>query len=435
MISKWECGTQTPSKHYQEKLCLLFGKSASELGFLPQQEEKHLQGQNPQQPLDLAELQKLVAQAVTQGIIGGVRELGSLDLNELRRKILGIPLEIAVGKTSIEHLPFLGGQTLSTSYEFARILLKPSTIMDEQLSDLEGQTALLWKYRDDGILLTECLYLSVERHLQQIIRLLDGSLYPSIRIRLLTIASKTSILCGALLYDLGLYEQARKYLQLAIRVSDQASQPVPQAIAWTWISFTWTYQQQYQNAYLAISQAISLLTDPEQDRETFAWSMAVAAEIVAQLKKYDECLSFLEQSETSQQEQSDRQNFYLHGFTQVALGGFRGRCYQLLYDPEKAETVALLEKAKGALEQSLHKFSVSERQKMLYRADLASIYAIQGQIEMACALTRQNILLVNQTTPQNVFQRFTEMKHRLQPWKETSYVRDLDDALSTIGIV
>jgi transcriptional regulator with XRE-family HTH domain len=34
MVSRWERGEQNPGKHYQEKLCELFGKSAQELGFI-----------------------------------------------------------------------------------------------------------------------------------------------------------------------------------------------------------------------------------------------------------------------------------------------------------------------------------------------------------------------------------------------------------------
>lgn len=33
-VSAWETGVNTPSSHYQEKLCVLFGQSASELGFI-----------------------------------------------------------------------------------------------------------------------------------------------------------------------------------------------------------------------------------------------------------------------------------------------------------------------------------------------------------------------------------------------------------------
>ncbi|MFL5625265.1 MAG: helix-turn-helix domain-containing protein [Ktedonobacteraceae bacterium] len=33
-ISRWECGSASPSPHYRRKLCALFGKNAKELGLL-----------------------------------------------------------------------------------------------------------------------------------------------------------------------------------------------------------------------------------------------------------------------------------------------------------------------------------------------------------------------------------------------------------------
>src|SRR5258708_3393452 len=35
MISRWEGGVTMPGPHFREQLCLLFGKTAEELGFIP----------------------------------------------------------------------------------------------------------------------------------------------------------------------------------------------------------------------------------------------------------------------------------------------------------------------------------------------------------------------------------------------------------------
>lgn len=37
-VSRWECGTTSPGKHFRHQLCDLFGKSTQELGLLPQEE-------------------------------------------------------------------------------------------------------------------------------------------------------------------------------------------------------------------------------------------------------------------------------------------------------------------------------------------------------------------------------------------------------------
>src|SRR5579859_5716788 len=36
-LSRWERGTASPSPYYRQKLCVLFGKNAQELGLLPEE--------------------------------------------------------------------------------------------------------------------------------------------------------------------------------------------------------------------------------------------------------------------------------------------------------------------------------------------------------------------------------------------------------------
>src|SRR5438132_14130274 len=53
MVTRWERGTTQPSAYYVEKLCLLFGKSASELGLLPPlPEEASVAAPHPARPGD-----------------------------------------------------------------------------------------------------------------------------------------------------------------------------------------------------------------------------------------------------------------------------------------------------------------------------------------------------------------------------------------------
>jgi transcriptional regulator with XRE-family HTH domain/tetratricopeptide (TPR) repeat protein len=129
MVSKWE-GGQNPGKYYQEKLCNLFGKSAQELGFLPEPEPDQPSLLSPDNSKQSSpkndDLQETLAQAVTQGIMGAVEKFGSKrnqDLNELCRKILEVTPGITIGKTAIEKMPFLGAQTLSISSVSAKKFL------------------------------------------------------------------------------------------------------------------------------------------------------------------------------------------------------------------------------------------------------------------------------------------------------------------------
>ncbi|HYU73487.1 MAG TPA: helix-turn-helix transcriptional regulator [Ktedonobacteraceae bacterium] len=458
MVNRWECGRRKTSPFYQEKLCDLFGMTAEELGFMggSQTTKKEEEGQTdadrengaeqsslPQQDNRLQEVgaPPLLSQVLAQDVMTSTCEPKGIDLDTSRRLLLQGTLGLAAsavfpGQASFLTTPsppeIFGTETL---HEFARVLNKPSTLEEHHLSVLEAQTAQLWKYRDDGILLPKELYAAVQRHFQHMIRLLDGSLLPNIRTRLLAIASKTVTLCGALLYDLGAYEQAKGHHHLAIQAAAQATQPILQAIAYAWMSFSWIYEQRFQEASNTITQGLSMLADPNEDRRTFAWLTAIAAETYAHLGKYDESCSLLEQAEASLKVESHQQHFYLHRFSSAQLGGFRGVCYRVLYNPKKPETVPLLEQARNTLEQALLDSSAFARQKHLYLADLASVYARQGEVEMACDLIRQSIDLVDQATPKHVLQRLTEIQQLLHPWKETIYVKELDGFFRKVGII
>jgi tetratricopeptide (TPR) repeat protein len=265
--------------------------------------------------------------------------------------------------------------------------------------------------------------------------LLDGSLFPSIRTRLLATASKMVTLKGAILYDIGRYDQAREHHRIAIQAAAQAAQPTLQAIAYAWMSFSWTYEHQYLEASNAIMQALSLFSDLHEDHETFAWLTAVAAEISANLGNYDASCSFLEQAKVSLERPSDKRYTYLHQFSDAQFRGFQGICYQVLYHPKKPETHILLEQARHSLEQALLDSSTSMWQKQLHLVDLASVYARQGEVEMACTLTKQTVDPTHLATRKNVLQRLTEIQQLLQPWKETIYVKELHGFFRMVGII
>ena len=434
VVNRWENGQHKPNRYFQTQLCELFGKSAEELGFMNKQTvarvEEETQKQHVIQNSEQLERSSYPSQAI---VMKSAEELEAENVSRYfmptRREILEF-----VGATTAS---FAASEVFGTDilHEFACVLNKPSVLEEHHLSLLEERAVQLWKYRDDGILLPHELYAAVERHCQQVIRLLDGSLLPTMRTRLLTIASKMVVLNGALLYDVGRHEQAREYQRFAIQAAAQATQPILQAIAYAWMSFSWTYERQYLEASNAITQALTILTDLNEDRGTFAWLTAVAAEISANLGKYDESCSFLEQAESSLGSSIDQRHVYLHQFSNAQFRGFRGVCYQALYHPKKPETHGLLDQARDALEQALLDSSASIRQKQLYLADLASVYARRGEVEMACTLTKQTVDLMHLAMPKNVLQRMTEIQQLLWPWKETKYVKDLNDFFRVVGII
>lgn len=389
-LYRWEHGLQGLRGHNIAALCNALGQSAQDLGLEPGQQE--------------------------------VPE----ELQAERRHFLQSTLA-ATGAAIVTPSSMLE--------QFAHILAKSSSIGVQHLTTLEEQTMALWRYRDDNILLPVELYNSLQRYIHHIIQLLDAPLLPSIHAQVLALACKLFTLGGALLYDVGEFAQAREHYRLACAAAQQAEHPHLQAISSTWMCFTWTDEHNAHEAATQIAQSRFLLKDAHADRRTHAWVAAVAAEAAAQLGNYTECLTLLDQAEDAFAISTDDEESYLHRFSSGQLRGFRGVCYQLLYDPKKRETVELLEQACNTLEKALLDVSASSRQKQLYRIDLACAYARRGEVERACTLASQTAQEARQTTANNVLQRLQEVHLLLQPWEKAPPVKYLNEALHTVGIV
>src|SRR5579872_2552479 len=57
-LSRWERGTASPSPYYRQKLCVLFGKNAQELGLLPEASRESA-GEMDEQPARLALVERV----------------------------------------------------------------------------------------------------------------------------------------------------------------------------------------------------------------------------------------------------------------------------------------------------------------------------------------------------------------------------------------
>src|ERR1700692_2614443 len=57
-LSRWERGTASPSPYYRQKLCVLFGKNAQELGLLPQESTESAE-EAEEQPVRLPPLERI----------------------------------------------------------------------------------------------------------------------------------------------------------------------------------------------------------------------------------------------------------------------------------------------------------------------------------------------------------------------------------------
>jgi hypothetical protein len=67
--------------------------------------------------------------------------------------------------------------------------------------------------------------------------------------------------------------------------------------------------------------------------------------------------------------------------------------------------------------------------------DLARTYAQQGEIEEAYERTNEVLLIMIQLKSARVFQRMLDLRRALEPWKHTSYVKNLDEQIATLPYI
>lgn len=111
MISRWETGKHPPSLYYQEKLCILFGKSADELGFIEMQIE--------QKAVERQEL----AESISTGTF---------------------PPFINTSPSTVNDVSLLRTQQSSFIQEPSKCLMLPSSMIQMENSELESQDWAIW---------------------------------------------------------------------------------------------------------------------------------------------------------------------------------------------------------------------------------------------------------------------------------------------------
>lgn len=244
--------------------------------------------------------------------------------------------------------------------------------------------------------------------------------------RLCSTAGESALLVGTLLFDLGLYAQARDFYTSAIIAAQEAMHHTLEAIAWGWTSLTWTYSGNAQEA-LTCAQEARRLSAWSTSITVRAWLAAVAAETQANVQNRDACLKALDEAEVIESQRQPEQDHYWTSFDRLQLAGYKGVCLLRLSHPENTQRASLLTSAQRTLNQAL-----TETEPVLYRlrptllSDLASTFIRQGEISEACHHAIQ-ALTIDPVKSQMIVQRVVTLRRELEPWKTTHYVKNLDE--------
>jgi hypothetical protein len=117
---------------------------------------------------------------------------------------------------------------------------------------------------------------------------------------------------------------------------------------------------------------------------------------------------------------------YRTGFNQSRAAGYEGSCFALLRQPERA-LLALNEAAALCGPTLLHRRS-------MHLADRGTVYAQLGDVQTACSLMSEVLDVTEQSKSLIGLQKVFKGRKELDPWKESSEVKNLDERLRDLLI-
>ena len=315
---------------------------------------------------------------------------------------------------------------------FSWALIKSSSVDETMLQYLETQTRRYWQDRQSASVASCDVLGYAWDHLQKITTLLEGSLFPSARLHLCALASKTAQLAGELLLDTGSYTQAKELHKAAIRAAQEAQSISLEAIAWGRTSLAWIYIGNIQEALIAVQKARHLAARSSHPH-ILAWLAAIEAECQARLFSSEACLKALDDAASIEDNAFPLEEIYLIHFDSSLLAGYQGVCYRQLYLLESPQRSFFLEQAQQALIDALGQLDPGFIQRRpTFLADLADTYFQQGEIEAVCQRATEAVTIASQIKLQKVIQRLLTLQQQLAPWKDTAYVRSLDEYIASL---
>ena len=264
IVSRWERGESIPVPYYRERLVALFGKNAEELGLIVKQDSIEtppvqrgvISAHNSDDSTDAQYTQekRVITDNETSNMPG--QECSSqiedtVNRRDFNRKALRVATAAFVAPDDL-----LNSELLD---RFSKAL-KKSFIDKRFLGYLETRTESYWRDRQSASLASSDLLSYVIEHFEKILALFEGSLLPTERMHLCSLASKTALLIGELLLDMGYYARAREFQKSAITSAQEANNQALQAICWGRLSLAWIYSSNIQNALICVQEARSIAT-------------------------------------------------------------------------------------------------------------------------------------------------------------------------------
>lgn len=446
MVGKWERGENKPGPFYREKLCRLYGLPADQLGFIdtsmPVYPEEAYQPQSAQvlhddnrgtQPATSNAALSPPAISVSQGHVTiedvpgrqslplpdtlAIQELRLPNMNKSRRQALQEMLSIACSTLVLPPQELLNPDSWD---RLSMTITKPSSIDKVVLHDLETITKIYWQLRSNAA--TYDLFSGVLGHFQTVIQIMRRSQPEAIHQHLYSIAGETAQIIGQMLFDVHDYAHAWSYYKFSINAAQDARNHDLEAVGLGRMSFLFTYNGQAQQTLPLLLEA-QRLTRQDSITTIRPWLAAIKAEAHANLHDAVACFKALDIAALITTQPGPKEDPYATGFNQSRLAGYKGVCFVHLHQTEAA-LAALNEALRLA-----HPLAIRRQSTLL--TDIATAHVQQGEIEEACKFVKQALAITSQTNSMSVLQRIRNLRNKLEPWKNTQCIKDLDEQFAT----
>ncbi len=448
-VGRWERGYNIPSAYYQQKLCILFAKTGTQLGFLDTQQdlaapalpqdasskpsllESILQENKeayaivliPRGNVSTIQLPRL-QEEVTRGSPGQLEENEQMNTIPTRRELLGVSADLGATALLLPHaLAPDEAERLSWLFADAKAL---DTMA---LASLERITDSYWHLLYSGIPQAGLLQ-GVLGQLASVKQLLHTAQPTAQEQRLSALVSQQAQMAGKIYYDMHDYPQAERYFQLGLEVARHSANPILYAVAAARTSFVYTFSQQYQEALALLQVARRCAV---QSPTLSCWTAILEAEVHARLyalhpepSRSHASLTALEEAEQRIEQPDEVPSPYGREFGLGDLLGCKGACFRYLGRSEDAQAVLLeaLTTQNKVLGDQAHTL-----------VDLGSVYAQQGEIEEACTRATQALMIISsQTKSVDGLQRLSAFRRELEPWAARTDVQTLDEQILLVRL-
>ncbi len=304
----------------------------------------------------------------------------------------------------------------------AEVVTGPSKVDDFTLTQLETITRSHW-YLFIHMPSKSDLLSSFWGHLQTILQFLKYPQPRAMRNRLYSIAGESAQMIGEILFDMQDYQYAQTYYDFSIYAAKEAGNNVLRAVGLGRLSFLPIYRGEPLQAYPMLEEAKQLVSSVSRPMIS-SWLAVVEAETAAHLHDEVACEKALERAIIQYRQDGLEEDRLWTRLNAATIPGYQGACYLQLQQPHKA--LVVLEETLVCVPE------YSSRHRSLVLADMAAAVQQMEEIEKACMLLQNALEITTQTKSLMVLMRIQRVRKNLEPWKETSYVKQLDTSISEI---